>query len=141
MSPFFLLSRVSLCFSEAEGYPELDRRSGTGFAVDPAPSARKLRALAHRHQADVTGDAQRFRRHKPGAVVGHLDSHTSVGFLGDDGDACRVSVLLYVGQSLRDVLQEDRLDRIGDSARDSAVVVRLDAGADAHQLQTFLDLL
>ncbi len=50
-----------------------------------------------------------------------------------------MGVFLDVGERLGDVLEHDRLDRVGDVAGQPAVVMGLDPGPDPHRLQSLAD--
>src|SRR2546430_3790572 len=104
--PWWYLRRL-----QAEWNPEFDLGPGARLALHMAPAACQLGALAHRDQADVSRNARRLRDHETSAVVGDYDPDAAIDNLGADGDAGRPCVLLNVGERLRDVLHDDRLDR------------------------------
>src|SRR5437588_8062112 len=126
---------------QAEWNPEFDLGPGARLALHMAPAAGQVSARAHRGQADVSGDARRFRDHETRAVVGDYDPDAAIDNLRADGDAGRPCVLLHIGERLSDVLHDDRLDRRRHVVGRAAVDVGLDAGAEAHRLEAFADPL
>src|SRR6202051_1547213 len=119
--------------------PELHPCSRTGLALDAALAAGKLGSLAYCDEAEVTRRVLRFGDADTFAVVPNDNPDAAIGGISRDLDARGKGMLLDVGQRLRDVLEDRRLDGCRKGAREADVEVGLDAGARSKRLEARTD--
>src|SRR6266852_5932636 len=94
-------------------HPALALRAVSRLARHLAPSACEQGPLSQRKQAKVSRKVVALADDEPAPVVDDLTLDAAVAFLDVDADARRCCVLLDVGQRLRHLPEDDRLDLVG----------------------------